>query len=147
MANNQPFVGGSDNAGLGSHTSNGFTNIIPPSEGVVTSAPAVGVQAIATSGAVAGRKYICRSISLSLAAQAGVVAGVVRVFLRDGAAGVGTVIWDGIMAVNAAGVADHIFLSGLCIDGTIGNAITLEFLAGFANAFETASLGLTFSTV
>lgn len=143
MANNQPFVGGLDKAGAVAHRANGYNNVIEPIEITVVGQPAVGAQATAGFAAVAGVKYICRSISLSLAAQAGVAAGFVKCMLRDGATGVGAVIWLGVMGVDVAGRADHIVLSGLNIDGTTGNAMTLEFIAGFANAIEAVTLGVT----
>lgn len=110
---------------------------------VATNNPAVNVQATATRAAVTGKSHIVQTIHCTL--NAGTVAPTaaqVGVVLRDGATGVGTVLWASQMSLPAvAGQSSPpIEISGLTISGTPGNAMTLEFTAaGGANTFQTVA--------
>jgi|SRR5215472_8316158 len=110
----------------------------------VTNNPAANTMASATHAAVTGKGHICNTIHCTF--NAGGVAPTaiqVSMVLRDGATGVGTVLWSSQMALPAvAGQASPVLeQSGLAIQGTAGNAMTLEFTAaGGANTFETVAL-------
>src|SRR5260370_1433971 len=67
---------------------------------------------------------------------------VLDLVLRDGATGVGAVLWGTTLAVqNVAGSVDRIVVVGISIKGTAGNAMTLEFTAANANHLQKVYLG------
>lgn len=75
--------------------------------------------------------------------QNGAVSGVFGVVIRDGATGVGTIIFKALVGVSGT-AGDHqaiVVGPGLNIRGTAGNAMTIEFQSGAANVFEAVSLG------
>lgn len=106
-----------------------------PGEWSVTAAPAAPAVATATRAAAvpppgAGAAVnVCRSITACLASAA--LNAPIQVVLRDGAAGVGAIIWRGAMALGAGGSASLV-ATDLNIVGTPGNAMTLETLTGAA---------------
>jgi hypothetical protein len=109
----------------------------------ISSNPAVNTAATATHAAVPGKQHILNTIHCTFNAGA-VAPGAVQVsmVIRDGASGTGPVIWSSQMALTAvAGQASPpIELGGLAIQGSPGNAMTIEFTAaGGANTFETVS--------
>lgn len=106
----------------------------------VSADPAVNVAASATRAAgAAGVRHICTSIAASLSAGA-TASGIVKVYLRDGAAGVGPVLWSANLVVPIGGAA-NINLSGLSIVGSAAAAMTLEFsAAGGATTQENVTL-------
>lgn len=102
--------------------------------------PAVNVVATATRAAGgAGVRHVCTSIAASLSAG-GTASGIVKVYLRDGAAGVGAILWSANLVVPI-GTARNITLSGLSIPGSANAAMTLEFsAAGGATTQENVAL-------
>lgn len=101
-------------------------------------APGGNTQATTTRAAVAGQRHVCTSIHASLAGTG--VSGLVNVLLRDGASGVGAVLWNGVMII-AAGESRSIDLGGLDILGSVNTAMTLEFdAAGGVNTEEAVSI-------
>jgi hypothetical protein len=81
---------------------------------------------------------VCKSITVSIAAVA--AQGAINVVLRDGATGVGAILWQAVL-IAAAGTSDRITLSGLNIAGSAGNAMTLETTAApAATNFAVVSL-------
>ena len=104
----------------------------------ITSAPAVSTQATATKAAgAAGVRHVLTSIQASL--NAVVAQAQVGIVVRDGASGVGAILWQDRVTAPA-GVDVRISLSGLSIEGTAGNAMTVEFTAApTATNFETVS--------
>lgn len=84
-------------------------------------------------------RHICTSIHATF--SAGATAGAaVKVYLRDGATGVGAILWSGSLAVAIGGTA-NLALSGLSIVGSANAAMTLEFAsAGGLTTFENVSL-------
>jgi hypothetical protein len=104
--------------------------------------PGAGVQAVATIAGVVSKRQTAGMIRGELVQNAG-AAGVIRLRLRDGASGVGAILQSWTVGIPAtAGASMVIELSGLAIRGTAGNAMTLEFSAGFAAAFESCGLGV-----
>jgi len=90
--------------------------------------PAAAAQATITRAAgAAGVRHICTSIHASLSGGAA-ASGVMKVYLRDGAAGVGAILWSGNLQAGALGHA-HVELSALSIVGSVATAMTLEFAA------------------
>lgn len=105
--------------------------------------PALGALATCVLPAFAGFRYVCRAIHGELGVVAAPGAGNAgRLLLRDGITGVGTVLWSVILGQqNVAGAVDRYAQSGLAIQGSIGNAMTLEFNAGLPNIFESCGFG------
>jgi hypothetical protein len=110
----------------------------------VTNNPAANTAATCTHAAVTGKQHVCQTIHVTFNAGAAAPTAVqVSVVLRDGPSNSGTVLWSSQMALPAvAGQASPVVeQSGLAIQGTTGNAMTLEFTAaGGANTFETVAL-------
>jgi len=107
-------------SGLGSQI------VVAPGQWTGFSDPAAAAQATVTRAAGgAGVRHICNSISASLSGGT-VASGIRKVYLRDGAAGVGTILWAGNMQVAIAG-SEEIQISGLSIVGSANTAMTLEF--------------------
>lgn len=118
----------------------------PPANWSITHTPAADTQATITRAAGgAGVVHICTSITATLIAPAGSVSGNVQINLRDGASGLGTILWSQTFLVGgatsvSAGVIG-IALSGLQIPGSPNTAMTLEFsAAGGANTLESVAL-------
>lgn len=114
-----------------------------PGEWGITSAPAVNTQASATRAAVGGTRHIATSFSADF--SAGTVAPtaiVVVAVLRDGASGVGAILQNRTLNIQALiADRDHAQPSRINLVGTSGNAMTVEFtIAGGANTFETVDL-------
>lgn len=120
------------------------------SDWAASSSPAAGTMATANRGAVANVSHVLTSFSAMIYTNAA-VAGAQQLCVRDGATGVGNIIWIGVMAVP--GIADQIdqitinFPTGLI--GTRGNALTVEFVQApgatiaqviSMNGYDTSSL-------
>jgi hypothetical protein len=112
--------------------------VTSPGEWTLTSAPAAATAPSATRAAVAGVRHILRSIQASVNATAAQGTPIVFV-VRDGATGVGTILWQDRIIVPI-GFTDDISVSGLNIAGTTGNAMTVEATAApAATNFATVS--------
>jgi hypothetical protein len=109
-----------------------------PGEWTLTNAPAAATAATATRAAVAGVRHILKSVQASLNSTAA-QAVPVRVVVRDGLTGVGTILWqDSLMA--PATFSDRVSQADFNIAGTTGNAMTVEFTsAPAATNFVTVS--------
>jgi hypothetical protein len=107
-------------------------------------ASAVNTVATISKAGVAGTRHVATTITACLVGHTAAPAatGQLNVVLRDGATGVGAVLWAGTLSIPAVAGECRVFtVSGLFIIGTAGNAMTLEFqTAGGANTFETVSL-------
>lgn len=91
--------------------------------------PAVAAQASVTKTSNGGgSRLVCRSITATLACDGTASAANVFVRLRDGAAGVGAILWSGTMR-GPANSTNVIALSGLNIVGSADTDMTLEFSA------------------
>lgn len=128
---------------LGAFSSVGAWLVAPPGNWSQTHAPAANVVATTTKAGVAATRHVCTSITASLVAGAIAPAvAIVTAVLRDGASGVGTILWsEQIVTQAVAGDKDNIVISGLNIVGTAAAAMTLEFTAaGGANTTEVVSM-------
>lgn len=114
-----------------------------PGQWAATSAPAAATQATTTRAAGgAGVRHLAQSIDASITTDAAYVGGAVSFILslRDGAAGVGAVLWSKRIQATSAGPTS-VSLSGLNVVGTANTAMTLEFNAGGAAAsFQSVAL-------
>ncbi len=114
-----------------------------PGEWSLTAAPAANVVATVSKAAVAGLRHVCKGITGDFVAGAVAPgAAFVLLVLRDGATGVGAILWSRYLAVQAvAGDKDDTTSPPLNIVGTAGNAMTLEFTAaGGANTLEAVAM-------
>lgn len=106
--------------------------------------PAVNTQATISKAAVTGKFHIADCILGVLAAGTAAPTAVNPVLqLRDGATGVGTVLWSATLGLPATAglLSPPVQLCGLNIAGTPATAMTLEFAAaGGANTFESVLL-------
>lgn len=102
-----------------------------------------GTQTSINKAAVVGARHVCTSISIGLNASAVTTGGSFQVVLRDGATGVGTIIWGTRIGISAtAHDSRFIGLSGLNFPGSVNTAMTLEFnAAGPANVLQALTLG------
>lgn len=109
----------------------------------VTANPSANTAASATHAAVSGKAHICNTIHCTLSSNGSLAAAInVSMVVRDGASGSGTVLWSSSLSLpNTAGTASApISMSGLAINGTPGNAMTIEFTAAAgAGTFETVA--------
>lgn len=128
---------------LATFSADGALFVSGPGNWSVTHDPALNTQATITKAGVAGKSHVCTSITATLANTAAAATPILKVYLRDGASGVGAIIWSANISASAnpPGTSGNIHLSGLNIVGTAGNAMTLEFSgAGGANTQENVSL-------
>jgi hypothetical protein len=109
----------------------------------ITANPAANAIASASHAAVPGKSHVCNTIHCTLSSNAVLAAAInVSFIVRDGASGVGAVLWSSSLSLpNTPGTASApISMSGLAITGTLGNAFTVEFSAAAgAGTFETVS--------
>jgi hypothetical protein len=127
-------------ANLAAESAKGAAIVTGPGNWTITSAPAVGNKATATQAAgAAGVRHVLTSINASINATAAQVPLVIVV--RDGATGVGTILWQDRLSAPATPFADsRVSLSGLNIVGSAATAMTVEFTAaGVGTTFETLS--------
>jgi len=105
------------------------------------STPGAAAQASASLAATgATQRWICTSISATLAAGATAQAAQIFLNLRNGASGAGAIIWSKsvILPVNGLWEVD---LTDLSIPGAYGAAMTLEFSGGgAAGTFESVAV-------
>lgn len=125
---------------LATFSADGALFVSGPGNWSVTSDPAVNTQATVTRAGVVGVSHVCTSIGLCLSNSGAAASAIVKAYLRDGASGVGAVLWSANI-IAGPGFGDYVHISGLNIVGTAGNAMTLEFAAaGGANTQENVSL-------
>lgn len=125
-------------ANLAAQSGTGAQISTEPGQWSIFSAPGAAVQATATIAASPGVSHVLRTISASLQAVAAQAAPV-QVVVRDGASGVGAIIWTERLFVTT-GFDIRFTMTGLTLKGTAGNAMTVEFTgAAAAGNFETLS--------
>ena len=105
-----------------------------PTQWDVQNTPAAATQATASKAAVANMRHVCKSISASIAAGA-TAQTPIRLVLRDGATGAGTIRWSKKLSAPVNGLAT-IDVTGLAIVGSVNTAMTLEFAAAGVAASE-----------
>jgi hypothetical protein len=101
------------------------------------STPAAAAQATTTRPAdPSGGRHICRGIYVCIAAN-GTAQAPLQVVLRDGASGVGTILWSKKLSTPAMQTAT-VDVPSLSLVGSPGTAMTLEFVGAGAAATEQA---------
>lgn len=110
--------------------------------------PAAVTQPTVSRAGVANARHVCTGIQASFftGANAGDATAITVpqvVVLRDGATGVGAVLWSGFVGTGASSRSNQTLnLTGLSIVGTAGAAMTLEFTAVPAGVTNTAQVSL-----
>jgi hypothetical protein len=126
-------------ANLGTLNSTGAALTALPGNWSVTNAPAATTQATITRAGVAGKRLVCTSIAAAVSAVA--AQGPLVLVLRDGASGVGAILWSVNLGGFVIGTGGSFSIDSLNIVGTAGNSMTLEFTAApAATNFETVAL-------
>jgi hypothetical protein len=108
----------------------------------VVSNPAAGSQASASIAAESGVRHVADCVSFSAGSTTAPVLTALKVNLRDGATGAGTVIrtWQLIIPAATGQNVAPFELCGLNLAGTTNTAMTIEFSASLANLIEAVSL-------
>lgn len=121
-------------------TGTGAAVVTGPGNWTVNHVPSTATQATKTKAAVAAQRHVCSSITASISCGATAQTPIL-VYLRDGATGVGTILWAATLAAPANG-ASGISVTGLSIVGSVNTGMTLEFSAAGATATQqTVTLG------
>ena len=129
-------------AAAGTTGNRGSTSVAMHGNWSIFNFPATNTAATATRAAdAAGRRHVLTSLHFSVTGAAAAAAGIVQCVVRDGATGVGTVIWSGVLAAPTAG-ASEISLGNLSIVGSVNTALTIEF-AGASGAGTQQSVTAT----
>lgn len=118
----------------------GVLHKLEPQSTAVVHNPAAATQAtIGQAAAGSGYRNVCVGLTVSIAAGA-TAQTPIKVHLRDGATGAGTIKWSATLSaiVNSCAV---VHLSGLAIPGSDNTVMTLEFAAaGVAASEQSVSL-------
>lgn len=99
--------------------------------------PATATAATCNLAAATGKKNYCTGIFASISAGSTAQAAALQLVLRDGATGVGTIIWTMSLSCAADGTAS-VAVTNLNLPGTAGNAMTLEFTGAGVTASQQA---------
>lgn len=106
--------------------------------------PAANTQATTSKAAGGtGVRHVCTSISITLlGGTSAPTAAFTEVYLRDGATGAGTILWEQTLGVPAtAGATTTVNLAPLNIIGSSNTAMTLEFSgASGANTVQSVAM-------
>lgn len=114
-----------------------------PGEWTLAAAPAANTIATATRAAGGvGVRHVLRSINATLIGVAAIAAPI-TIVVRDGASGVGAILWQDRLFAAAAGSKDRVTLGDLNIVGSDNADLTIEFLAapGATNFQAVAATG------
>ena len=128
----------------------GITEVMRPAQWALSSAPAANAQATVTRPAATGNsptgtalpRHVCTAICGNFAVDTAGTPVRTTLRLRDGATGVGTILWEHGMSFAGmpVGAQASVVVDGIEVFGSPGTAMTLEFsAAGGANTFETCS--------
>lgn len=115
-----------------------------PDDWSITHDAAVNTIATITKAAIAGSRHICTSLYAKLAITVALNT-IVKVYLRDGEAGVGAILWSGNVINAQTSALEPVKADALNIAGTLGAAMTLEFSAasGASNSANVSMTGYT----
>lgn len=129
-------------AAAGTSGNRGSTLVAMHGNWSILNFPATNTAATATRAAdAAGRRHVLTSLHFSVTGAPAAAAGIVQCVVRDGATGVGTIIWSGVLAAPTAD-ASEISLGNLSIVGSVNTALTIEF-AGASGAGTQQSVSAT----
>jgi hypothetical protein len=133
---------GTNGLSLSSFLGGSAVPVTGPGNWTAVSTPAAGSQATATQAAGTGTlRHVANCITWSAGAAAAPAATTLTINLRDGATGVGTILWStNVTAAATAANHGNISFCGLNRVGSAATAMTLEFAAGLANESESVTL-------
>jgi hypothetical protein len=110
-----------------------------PGQRAAFQTPAAATQATCNFAAIAGARNICKSITWAV--EAIIAQGDLTLVLRDGATGVGAILWAMRAGSYVIGTSGNYSISGLDIVGSVNTAMTLEFTAApAAGNFESVAM-------
>jgi len=107
------------------HTGQGVLLTAQPGQWTEVHVPAAATQATKTHAAESSKRHVCTGIIATIAC-ATTAQTPLKIYLRDGATGAGTILAAFTVAAPANGCGGVAF-TGLSIYGTVGTAMTLEF--------------------
>lgn len=128
---------------IASQSANGAILSVSPGNWSVTNNPAAGSQATASRAAGAtGVRHVANCITFSSASTTAPALTALTVNLRDGASGLGTILWTQQIAISATTGQNTPpnQVCGLNIIGSPATNMTLEWSAALANLSEAVSL-------
>lgn len=118
-----------------------------PGNWSVVNFPAAATQATASRAAGgAGVRHVCTGFTFSCSGAAAAATGLLQAVIRDGATGVGTIIWTASIQAPLAD-SKEITVSGLSLLGTANTAMTIEFVAAGAAGTQEAVTMYGYSVV
>jgi hypothetical protein len=101
------------------------------------STPVAGTQAsIVIPASTAGNAHVLTAYAVNIAAIAAPAATLLTLQILDGA----TVIWQEVIAVQAAVGTQRLTMSGLCLVGSVNTSMTIQISAGLASTTESISV-------
>ena len=124
---------------------NGNTKIMYPVALSCTSSPAVSTRATCSIAADPSKRHVPTCVGFSAGSTTAPALTQLKVELRDGASGAGTVIWQKVVIITAAAaqnVQAHTVCGDITRPGTVNTAMTLEFTALLTSLFEEVSLSV-----
>jgi hypothetical protein len=131
---------------IGGLDGEGAALVAQPGHQSAAHTPAAATQATISIAGSAGRINVCTAIDATLIIPPAVNQPVIQLVLRDGATGVGAILWSRSVGFGAAVAAGYVFdisIAGLSIPGTAGAAMTLEFTAaGAATTVQSVALNV-----
>jgi hypothetical protein len=116
---------------IASLSANGALPIVFPGNWGIFNTPASGTQATVTRAAgAAGVRHVANCLAATFANNTNGGGQAETVVIRDGAAGVGTIIFTTLLSTTGSGgSSDHIFLCGINAVGSPATPMTIEFTA------------------
>jgi hypothetical protein len=124
---------------LAETTSRGALVTTPPGYWSIFHAPNAAIQATKTKAAVAAKRHVLTGFSAVISCRSTAQDTEVEVYVRDGASGGGTVLWQGSVTCPA-GDTRGFAISGLNLVGSENTAMTVEFSgAGVTDSKERVS--------
>ena len=117
--------------GIAGQSANGALGVALPGNWSISNAPAAGTQATSSRAAgAAGVRHVVNCITASFVNNTNAGAQSTTLVIRDGASGVGTIIWQTLLSTTGNGGSfDRVALCGLNITGSAATAMTVEFTA------------------
>lgn len=135
-----PFVRNAA-ANLAASQQSGAQMVAGPSQWSAFATPALAAQATCNRAAGgAGVRHVCKTITFTLSASTAPVATQMVIALRDGATGVGTIIWSLSIQVPAAAFIQNLHITGIDVMGSANAIMCLEFTALLANLNESVAM-------
>jgi hypothetical protein len=110
----------------------------------ISANPVAGTVATATLAAAPGVQHFATGITVTWVVSTALAGGqTVNIYLRDGLTGAGAILWVAVLGLPGTapiGSFAQVVPQGLMIQGTEGNAMTIEFSAGVGSTLQAVNL-------